>query len=1147
MRLIMLTISLFGQISLHLNGQLLPFATRPKTTPLLAYLLLHQAEPIPRETLAFTLWPDEPERKARANLRRHLHYLRQALPDSTDWFESDHRSVAWISAEITHLDVAEFERQIAYEQTLASGIALYTGDLLEHEPDDFLFYERQRLRDLYLNALSRLVQLQRQRGEWQPAIQTAQTLLRADPYREDALRQLMALQAQSGNRSGAIASYDQFAALLEADLGIAPMPDTQAFYAQIVANDGAVSQPDPPDREPIALLGRDGEVAQLQSWWNHVQQRQGKLVLLGGEAGIGKSTLVNHLAQRVQAQGGLALVGYTTTAEPMPNEALKDALNTILPDLAALPLSTHWKTALLPLLPDLAALLPAPPARVPLSPADERARLFEAVRQALAALATTKPLLLVLEDLHWASDSTIELVDSLARQLSHDPILLLVTYREEETSRTHPLRRLRRQLQREKLAQHLTVSRLAPESVAELVGHQLNDRSLSAEQLAALYRSSQGNPLFVQELLHVWQSEPERPIDQQLPDTIQSLLQTRLARLSAEERQLADVAAVAGIAFDVELLREVSGWDEGRILEALTGLQDRYLIRESGRGQGFDFAFTHQLVQASLYADLNATTRQRRHRRMGHVMVDLYADRLDALAGMLAHHFGEGGARAQAADFSLLAARRALAQFADQEALAFLGRVLSFSDDANQQFESLLLRQSIAQRQGNRQAQAADLVSAERLAATPDQRLTVLRHHIQLAHDLGERDREDALLTQFEQDAAASGKAIWQAVASHGRADYLRTLGRYDEAQALFEQASDTYRTADRMDEVVACLCAQASMATDQSDFGRVRALLAEAMALAKRHTASPALLVSALQTAANAAFVQQDYDTSDALCHEGLTICEEIGFPAAEAAFHKQLGANDSRRFRVRSARRHYQTAERLFHRVGSRQGEAAVVMNQGILAMRLGHYAQGAEAFRQAERLFASLRDLRGQAIGAINLAAAAIYHGDFDDALAASERGVVLARQLQSVHLEADALGNWGEAERGLGRDGDAQRHFEQAVALRRTLDGQRVNLATDLFYLTRIQLLQGNVDGARVSAEELQQLFDQHEADLIAPHTLLWILAEVKAAAGDPDATIFYERAWRTLAEQADAIPDDESREAFLAREPHPAILAAVAPR
>ncbi|NJN55452.1 MAG: hypothetical protein HC804_12275, partial [Anaerolineae bacterium] len=161
----MLQIHLFGHLRLLVDGQPHRFSTLPKTPLLLAYLLLHRDTAVPRDHLAYLLWDDVPEGESRANLRRHLHDLRRALPANIEWIFSDTKSVQWDAAASTWLDVAEFERLSQDTGRLAEAITLYTGDLLQELYEDWLNPHRERLRALYFTAVTRLIERERRHGD----------------------------------------------------------------------------------------------------------------------------------------------------------------------------------------------------------------------------------------------------------------------------------------------------------------------------------------------------------------------------------------------------------------------------------------------------------------------------------------------------------------------------------------------------------------------------------------------------------------------------------------------------------------------------------------------------------------------------------------------------------------------------------------------------------------------------------------------------------------------------------------------------------------------------------------------------------------------------------------------------------------------
>jgi DNA-binding SARP family transcriptional activator/predicted ATPase len=302
----MLKITFLGGMKLEWQGTLLPFKAPPKASPLLAQLLLGRQAPIPRDTLAFSLWPEDDESTARANLRRHLYYLRRELPEQADeqpWVIKVGRGHHWNPASRFQLDVAAFERLSEQTDTLEQAAECYTGDLLPELYEDFIDYERQRLRNQYFENLSQLVSSLKDRGDYRRALLYAQQILQQDPWQEDMVRESLRLANAAGDRSGALQAYLQFTERLEAELDLPPMPETTALYEQIRAGAGsrdrATLEPAQIGQErPVkshnfppeftAFVGRTHELLQIKTL---LQDSSTRLLTLVGAGGIGKTRL----------------------------------------------------------------------------------------------------------------------------------------------------------------------------------------------------------------------------------------------------------------------------------------------------------------------------------------------------------------------------------------------------------------------------------------------------------------------------------------------------------------------------------------------------------------------------------------------------------------------------------------------------------------------------------------------------------------------------------------------------------------------------------------------------------------------------------------------------------------------------------------
>ncbi len=1024
--------------------------------------------------------------------------------------------------------------------------------------DDWLLYERERLRTLYFADLDRLILRSRAQADLPAALSYAQLLAQRDPLHEDALRRLMTLRYEAGDRSGAIQEYERFVRRLRDELGVDPMPETVALYEAIARNarlPGVRSAVAPeeggarPDvRFALPFVGRGPERAMLAGRWSAATGGRGGLLLISGEAGIGKTRLIGELTGQAERGGARVLLGSSTFGEPLPYQALAEALRAALPLLVALDVDPLWPAAVATLIPELRArralTAAALPVLAPLDPERERTRLFAGIARCLQAIAAPRPVLLILEDLHWAGSATADLLEFLARALASEPVLIVGSYREEETVRAHPLRELRRRLQREDPLSHLALGRLGADAVAALVPQVAGPGGDPHGDVAAqLYRASEGNPFFLGELIHARLERPagaevagDAPGDLAAPHLpgVRDLVAARVARLPAESRALAEVAAIAGPEFDVELLCEVSGWDERQVLDGLDALLDRQLIREVGGHSRLDYAFSHHLIQAAIYRGIAPARRARRHRRVAQVLEEIAGDRREALAADLARHFDLGGAPEPAAGYYLRAAQRALALYADAEATQYLSRALELTAAAPLRYELLALREAIYRRRGERAAQAADLAEMTALAAASgdeDAIFETLRREILLRRALGERAAESALIAALQSRAAEAGSPRRQAVALETEAEHLLLVSRYTDARAALERAL-TLRTALHDPEGQAHCCALlAEAAVLQGQFAEAEQLLERAQRLGGTGV-NQSVPIATLRSIVRAALVRQDFVAVSTLGERLLELCRATGDRAGEAEAHTRLAAAASRRFSVTAARQHYAQAEALFNALGDRTGQAAVLVNGGMLAGNLGHFAEAIRAAERAEQIFSGLADVRGQTVSALNIAWNAWQLADYPVARAAAARALDRARAMQSPLFEAFALANLGVIEREQGDFARALAHMRAGLAIRRRI-GQPVEIAGDLCDLALAALRVGDLPAAQAAVDEMLAIAAADPQQMAYLQYILWVAAQTARAAGDPAAAAAHlAAAARTVAEKAAAIDDSASRAAYL---------------
>jgi ABC-type oligopeptide transport system substrate-binding subunit/DNA-binding SARP family transcriptional activator len=697
-----LTANVLGRLEIHWDGRALEGTSLRKTEALLIYLALNPGQQ-GRSRLAGLLWGDSPEDRARANLRHALWDLRRKVDPAA--FESDRRSIGLNPSVTCQVDVLQFEAEIegaagcrqrgevaAMIDHLEAALVLYGGDFLEHfdlpdcpEFDEWVMRRRVWLRERALEALTCLVNHHTRQGGYEKALRCARRQLSFDPWREEAHREVMRLLALTGQRSAALAQYETCRRLLDAELGLEPLEETVALYERIrdsYDRDFGDSRPVPPGLPPYGVVnlpfaGRGDEHARLFAWWREAQQGQSRLALVDGEAGVGKTRLVEEVVRYAEAEGVAVLRGrcyefaaavpYQPIAEAlrsflregadeqegrgakvrggrgarkMPSHAISPACLFRIDPLSLRTLAPVWLSELSRLLPQLRQMYPDLPEPVQVSGEAARQRLFEAVARFLRQVADPASYalppascLLFLDDLHWADPSTLDLLHYLVRQLTDAPLWIVGTSRPEEVSLSHPLTRLRQGLGRDHMVNHLGLKPLGPEAVAEVA------RSLVGEEEGArfgdfLYRESEGNPFILTETVSSlreqgmlgrtgdgeghwqWTGPPTMEV---LPLGVRDVVLQRVGRLGEAAQRLLSLAAVVGWRFDSSLLRAASRRDADAVGEAIDGWLARRLVESQPISSphspysSFQYDFSHNKIRAAVYDAIEPARRMTLH------------------------------------------------------------------------------------------------------------------------------------------------------------------------------------------------------------------------------------------------------------------------------------------------------------------------------------------------------------------------------------------------------------------------------------------------------------------------------------------------------------------------------------------------------
>lgn len=427
------------------------------------------------------------------------------------------------------------------------------------------------------------------------------------------------------------------------------------------------------------LIGREAELAKARERLAQLAAGRGGLLLVGGEAGVGKSSLTREIESEAVANGHRLLSGAALESDgAVPYAPFLSAVRSAFRGSEA-----ELRRIVAGSAPDLTQAFPELGTGGQTGGSPEMQRLSFSFRAFFIALAQQAPLVLVLEDLHWSDEASLALVQHLARELQRVPALVLATYRTDEMHRRHPLARVIAALQRERLVDEVALRRLEPEQLAQMIRSTLSgaerEITVSPEFRDAIFARTEGNPFFTEELLKALVESGDlaytdvagwrrtRPIEQlRIPGSIREAVRAHVERLSAGAQATLGAAAVIGSQFGFDVLGAVRGGEESDLADHLREAIDQQLVSESGSTTSASYAFRHALTREVIYDDLLLPERRRLHLRTAEAL----KDDPEAAIGAIAQHWRLGGDRGRAAEAHAAAGKQALALHAPVEAVA---------------------------------------------------------------------------------------------------------------------------------------------------------------------------------------------------------------------------------------------------------------------------------------------------------------------------------------------------------------------------------------------------------------------------------------------------------------------------------------------
>jgi len=673
---------------------------------LVTYLAVHPGVPHPRQRIAGLLWPESGDAQALTNLRRELHHLRQVLGEDGS-LQVTARDLCWVDAPTCHADIRAFdiERQAALAAAEAGdddavlrhgaeALAQYRGDLLPGVYDDWAAEARTRLERQCVELCDLVGAARARAGDLRGAVAAVRRRIELQPLEETGYRVLIGLLADMGDRAAAVSTYHHCASVLERELGVLPDDATRAAFQRLMsrARPGPGAAHGPPAHEPPAaagtaraagrpgqprapLIGRSAELRVLTGIWQAAAAGRHGVVLVAGGAGVGKTRLVTEAAELARRQGAV-VVSTQCFAAPgrLALAPVADWLRDPVVRAAAATLDAAWRAEVARLLPDQG--IPGhDPRPDTIADAWQRHRFFEGLARAL--IAVDRPLLLILDNVQWCDQETLDFITFCLGLAGDETRLLVAGTVRDDHRRDDP--ELAAWAVRMRAADLLTELSLAPLDAADtaMLAEAISGQPFAAKDMATLHATTGGFPLYVIEAARIDAGEPGSPGAGGGPapgdGDLSAVLRKRLAQATAAAQEIAGLAAAVGTDFALDLLTEASDLPADAVVGAVDELWRSRILREFGTG----YDFSHDLLREAAYAEVTPARRWLLHRRTAQGMELLRAGDTDAVAAQLAGQYARAGDRAKATAYYQRAAQVAAGRFAYAEAIRLYREALS--------------------------------------------------------------------------------------------------------------------------------------------------------------------------------------------------------------------------------------------------------------------------------------------------------------------------------------------------------------------------------------------------------------------------------------------------------------------------------------
>jgi DNA-binding SARP family transcriptional activator/predicted ATPase/biotin operon repressor len=1040
-------IKLLGGLELRRHDGVPVALTSRVARSVLAYLIVHRDRAHTREHLVGVFWPDEPETQARRKLSQALWKIGAAL--GQDVLMADSLAVRFSPDVAVQLDLDAFESvftrgspEAADQQAVQAALNAYRGEFMAGYSNDWVLDTREQFREALLTGLERLARRAEARGDLEQALEFSRRVVGLEPLREQAHREVMRLCLILNRPREALEQFERCRKVLLEELGEEPLPATRALYQRIQLGESSGTSESVELERSIPLVGRETERAVLLEHLEQARRRRGGMVLLEAEAGLGKTRLLTEIAQDATWRGFEVRFGRGQEWGVLePYAAIREVLETDLTPLRLELLSEHVDALWLR---EAARIVraferPGTSLTASLPPEQERSRLREAITRIVLALAGIVPQLIVLDDLQWLDDASLEWLAPLMRALRGAPLMIVLGYRPGEARERPAVWQALEALDREG-GRRIKLEALSGPEVAQLVRRALGT-SVETPLERRLQLESQGNPLFVLETLQVLieqgglrQASLSDQSELPLPGSVREVIVSRLTRLDPRTRVALDAAAVIGTGFGSELCGAVSGLSRAATLEALDALIRRGFLMQSDAGIGF----SHDRLRQIVYAELLEADRRALHAATARALEGLGSND----PALLALHFDEGGVRDRALEFHRRAAERAVGVYAYSAALEHLDRAVMLTDQVglpvDARFALLESRVEVLGVLGRREEQFRDLETMMQLSNNDPVRLTGVKcRQARLLTSVGDLDQGRVLAEETLEEARTHGDRSLQAEALSVLAVIAMRSGRREEAIPIRQEIVEIHHGLGdvRREAKARRNLGNSLMVLQQLDEAYRQIRVALDLIRNRNDRVEIASLVSSL---GHIWRFRGKYLRAAACYRFDLSLARSIGHRSSEASSLINLAQALEHLGRMVEAMQCYTQAIEVFQAINDPEGEASARYNlAGLLVEWTGDFQAVSAHLEAAQAFYRRVSDSNGLAYCLVNQAGMALQQADLQQAQAILNSEVLHTQGQRNRWLGVQHEVMLAQLEIELGRSDQALTRLERIEGVCRSI--------------------------------------------------------------------------------------------------------------